>query len=237
MTRLLLASDFDGTLAPIREQPEEVAIDPEALALLRTASTRDGVEVALISGRDVDDLRRRADGLRAWYSGSHGQEIVAPDGAKVRTGTPWKGLPPRSWLDRATGAGLRLEPKKFGVALHWRGIPRIDTDHPLVVEFERWAEGEGLSIIRGRCVSEASAGGGSKENVLRVLAARTGAGRIVYAGDDLTDFPALAFAAAHGRAFLVSSEERAEDPPRGVERVRSREELLRSFENVLEELT
>lgn len=237
MTRLLLASDFDGTLAPIREQPEEVAIDPEALALLRAASARDGVEVALISGRDVDDLRRRAAGLRAWYSGSHGQEIVGPDGGKIRTATPWKGLPPRSWLDRATVAGLRLEPKRFGIALHWRGIPGIDPDHPLVVEFERWAEGEGLSIIRGRCVSEAAAGGGSKENVLRILAERTGAGRIVYAGDDLTDFPALAFAAARGRAFLVASDERPEDPPPGVARVRSREELLRNFESVLEELT
>ncbi len=235
MTRLLLACDFDGTLAAIREQPEEVAIDPEALALLRDASARPGVEVALVSGRDVDDLRRRATDLRAWYSGSHGHEIVAPDGEKVRTGEPWRGLPPRPWLDRATDAGLRLEPKRFGLALHWRGVQAIDSDHPLVLEFERWAEEEGLAVIRGRCVTEASTGAASKDVVLRLLLDRTAADQIVYAGDDLTDFPALAFAAARGRAFLVASDERPEDPPPGVVTVRSREELLRNLASVIEE--
>lgn len=234
MTQLLLASDFDGTLAPIREQPEEVAMDPEALRLLRGAATQPGVAVALISGRDVDDLRRRAADLKIWYSGSHGHEIVGPDGEAVRTAAPWKGLPPRDWLERATSAGLRLEPKRFGVALHWRGVRGIDTSHRLVAAFEAWARGEGLSIIRGRCVSEASSGGASKEDVLRILVERTGAERIVYAGDDLTDFDALRFAATRGRGFLVASDERPEAPPEGVETVRSREELLRNFAEILE---
>ncbi len=235
-TRLLLASDFDGTVAPIREQPEEVAIDPEALRLLRSAAARRGVAVALVSGRDVDDLRRRAEGLPAWYSGSHGHELVAPDGGRVRTATPWRGVPPRAWLESATTAGLRLEPKKYGVALHWRGVAGIDPDHPLVTEFETWARGEGLAIIRGRSVSEASIGGATKEDVLRLLLERTMADRIVYAGDDLTDFAALAFAATRGRAFLVLSDERPEPPPEGVKTVRSREELLRNLATVLDEL-
>ncbi|HEU5162432.1 MAG TPA: trehalose-phosphatase, partial [Thermoanaerobaculia bacterium] len=233
MTRLLLASDFDGTLAPIREQPEEVAIDPEALQLLREASENPEIVVALISGRDVDDLRRRAGDLRAWYSGSHGHEIVAPDGSKFRAATPWKGVPPRAWLDRATSAGFRVEPKRCGMALHWRGIAGIDHSHPLVLDFEQWAGSEGLTVIRGRCVSEASSGSSSKEEVLRTLAAQTGAEQIVFAGDDLTDFAALGFAASRGRGFLVASEERPERPPAGVETVASREELLRSFASVL----
>jgi trehalose 6-phosphate phosphatase len=235
MKKLLLASDFDGTLAAIRDHPEEVVIDPEALQFLRAAARRDEVAVALISGRDVDDLRRRSGTLAAWYSGSHGHEIVAPDGSVVRSAAPWKGVPPRAWLDRATAAGFRLEPKRFGIALHWRGLAGVGADHPLVREFEEWARDADLAIIHGRCVSEASRGGGSKEDVLRTLAEKTGADRIVYAGDDLTDFPALGYAASRGRAFLVASGERPEAPPRGVETVRSREDLLRHLASVLEQ--
>ena len=236
MSRLLLASDFDGTLAAIREQPEEVVIDPAALQLLREASANPDVAVALISGRDVDDLRRRAGDLPVWFSGSHGHELVAPDGTKVRSANPWEGVPPRTWLVRVTSAGLRIEPKRFGMALHWRGVGGVDHAHPIVRDFEEWAGSEGLAVIRGRCVSEASTGESSKEEVLRVLAEQTGAQQIIYAGDDLTDFAALGFAASRGRGFLVASAERPEAPPPGVETVASREELLRSLASVLDSL-
>ncbi|HSN69718.1 MAG TPA: hypothetical protein VLV48_10760 [Thermoanaerobaculia bacterium] len=108
-----------------------------------------------------------------------------------------------------------------------------DHSHPLVADFEEWAGSEGLAVIRGRCVSEACTGESSKEEVLRAIAAQTGAEQIVYAGDDLTDFAALGFAASKGRAFLVASDERPEPPPPGVETVGSREELLRAFASVL----
>ena len=233
MTRLLLASDFDGTLAAIRPDPESVTIDPEALDLLSRASRAEGVEVALISGRDLEDLRSRATGLRAWYSGSHGQEILAPDGRRLRTAEPWTGTPDRDWLERARAAGLRLEPKRFGIALHWRGLEGLDESHPLVTEFETWARSEGLKIVRGRRVSEASSGGGTKREVLEILRRETRASRVLYAGDDLTDFPALEFAATHGRGLFIASRERSEEPPRGVETVHSCDQLLREIEEEL----
>jgi hypothetical protein len=52
-----------------------------------------------------------------------------------------------------------------------------------------------------------------------------GATRVVYAGDDLTDFGALRFAAEHGRAVFVASSER--EPPPGVTVVASLRELFR----------
>lgn len=233
MTRLLLASDFDGTLAAIRPDPESVTIDPEALDVLSRATRAEGVEVALVSGRDLEDLRARAPGLRAWYSGSHGQQILAPDGRMVRSAEAWTGKPDPDWMQRARDAGLRLEPKRFGVAVHWRGLEGVDESHPLIAQFEEWARSEGLKVVRGRRVSEASSGGGTKRDVLEILRRETRATRLLYAGDDLTDFPALEFAASHGRGLFMKSPERNEEPPRGVETVHSCNELLREMEEEL----
>jgi trehalose-phosphatase len=231
---LLLASDFDGTLAPIRQDPESVRIDPRALELLQRAQSVDQIAVALISGRDFDDLRSRAGGLDVWYSGSHGHEIVAPGGSKVRGADPWSGSPPQWWLDAAGKAGIRLERKRFGVAAHWRGLPDVDADHPLVRSFEQWAAEEGLEVIRGRAVAEASVAGASKDRVLRWLADHLGAERVVYAGDDLTDFAALTFAASRGRGLFVASAERNEQPDGEVERIEGLDALLAALEEEIE---
>lgn len=231
--RLLLASDFDGTLAGIRDEPDAVVIDPEALEVLGSAASDPLVALAIVSGRDLSDLRPRLGGLRAWMSGSHGQELVDPDGRSVRTAEPWKGHPDAKWVERATAAGLRLEPKRFGVAIHWRGVSSITASHPLVAEFERWAAGEGLEVIHGRCVAEASRSGASKRAILETLLELTGAPRLLYAGDDLTDFPALELAATRGRGFFIPSAERSEPPPAGVEVVAGREELIRRFREEL----
>ena len=236
MTRLLLASDFDGTLAPLQTDPTRVTIDPRAYALLREAAETPAVEVAVISGRDLDDLRERTAGLRCWLSGSHGHEIMSPGGDLIQKREAWSGTLDRDWEARARAAGFRLEPKRFGVGLHWREVPGIDAAHPLIGEFESWAGGHGLSLVRGRCVVEASIGGASKETVLRILLERTGASRLLYAGDDLTDFPALGFAAGQGRGWLIASAERPEEPPPGVERVESRKELLERFREELEKI-
>ncbi|HUP65509.1 MAG TPA: trehalose-phosphatase [Thermoanaerobaculia bacterium] len=234
MTRLLLASDFDGTLAPLQTDPTRVTIDPQAYALLKEAAETRAVEVAVISGRDLGDLRERTAGLRCWLSGSHGHEIMSPAGELIQEGVAWSGSLDPDWEARARAAGLRLEPKRFGVGLHWRDVPGIDEAHPLIGEFESWAGGHGLSLVRGRCVVEAAIGGASKETVLKILLERTGAPRLLYAGDDLTDFPALEFAASQGRGWLISSAERPEESPPGVERVKSREELLKRFREELD---
>jgi trehalose 6-phosphate synthase/phosphatase len=234
---LLLASDFDGTLAPIRLDPETVEIDPRARELFEWASRQPGVEVAFVSGRDLDDLQRRTSGIEAWRSGSHGQEIARSDGTLLRSAEPWNGFPPQTWFDEARRRGLRLERKKFGIALHWRGVEGIDESHELVREFEEWGRAEGLGLTRGRCVVEAARPGASKLAVIETLERETGVERVFYAGDDITDLEAIAYAAGHGRGVFVRSRERDVETPPGVETVGSTEELLRTIENAVREMT
>ena len=59
---------------------------------------------------------------------------------------------------------------------------------------------------------------------MRWLARAIGVSRVIYAGDDITDFGALQFAAEKGRGVFVASRERV--PPDGVTVVRSFRQLF-----------
>jgi alpha,alpha-trehalase len=220
----LLAFDFDGTLAPIRENPADVQMDRAAAALLAEASHREGVVVAVVSGRDADDLATRVQTSGAYLISSHGLAIHAPGGLLVRD-LPALAIDLHSDLaDEIAASGLRLESKKHALALHWRGVP-YEAVAPTVELFRQWAREARLDVIEGRCVVEARRPGGGKEEALRWLARAVGAGRVVYAGDDITDFGPLRFAAEHGRALFIASSER--EPPAGVTVVGSFRELFR----------
>lgn len=224
--RLLLASDFDGTLAPIQRDPTTVEIDRAARSFFEWAANREGVVVAFISGRDLDDLRARTEGVEAWRSGSHGQEIENPAGELIRSAEERTSEPPDEWERSATRAGLRLERKKFGIAVHWRDVEGIDDDHPLLEAFRDWAGSAGLETTHGRCVIEAAVPGASKRSVLDTLMRETAAERVVYAGDDVTDLSAIELAAKHGRGFFVRSRERDVEPGDAFEMVGDLNELL-----------
>jgi alpha,alpha-trehalase len=220
----LLAFDFDGTLAPIRDDPAEVRLDRGAAVLLAETSQLEGVVVAIVSGRDADDLTLRVNVPGAYIIASHGLEIRAPGGQLIRDAPPIA-VELDDDLRREIGAsGLRLESKKHAVAIHWRGIP-YEAIAPVVDQFRAWARRERLDVIEGRCVVEARSDGGGKEEALRWLTRAIGASRVIYAGDDVTDFGPLRFAAERGRALFVASSERV--PPPGVTIVGSFRELFR----------
>src|SRR5450756_2358053 len=80
---LLVALDFDGTLTPLRDDPDRSRILRSGVAALRTLATRSGVEIALVSGRALVDLYLRADvPVGTHLVGSHGAErgIATADG-------------------------------------------------------------------------------------------------------------------------------------------------------------
>src|SRR5688572_1422296 len=108
-TRILLATDFDGTVAPIRDHPDEVKLDPNAEASLRRLADVDGVTIAFLSGRDLEDLWSRTREVRAYRSGSHGREIAAPDGAIVRSLTSASLTLDSSLVETGVTEGFRFE--------------------------------------------------------------------------------------------------------------------------------
>jgi alpha,alpha-trehalase len=195
-----------------------------AAALLNEATRVRGLVVAIVSGRDVDDLASRTRANGAYIIGSHGLEIRDPGGVVVRDSPPLDCQPEDELRIPIEETGLRLERKKHAIALHWRGISE-SAAAPLAERFRAWAWSADLDIIEGRRVVEARCRGASKEDALRWLARAIGAARVIYAGDDLTDFGALQFAAERGRGVFIANGERIAPP--GVTVVHSFPDLFR----------
>jgi trehalose 6-phosphate phosphatase len=197
--RLLVALDFDGTLAPEVDDPEQARATPEArsavLALLALPNTR----VALVSGRSLVSLEQVADlPDEALLVGSHGIEIrLDHPGDNVTLDT--SEIQQVSVLNEVLGEvadsfdQVWLETKPAGFALH----TRLATDHNsrvahLVAFSEAMAEIENLKVRHGKDVLEFSVRGETKGDALEHLRAYTSASAVFYAGDDVTDEDAFA---------------------------------------------
>ena len=73
--RILIATDFDGTLCPIAADPSKVFLAPAMLEVLRQFQQCERVTLAVISGRHLPDVRRRVP-LDLVFAGNHGLEIA-----------------------------------------------------------------------------------------------------------------------------------------------------------------
>lgn len=196
--RAAILTDVDGTLAPIAERADQVAVPDAARAALATLSERFGL-VGCVSGRQALEARRLVglDGLA--YAGNHGLELLLPGERQPRPDPSLAGRETEAhdFLDglgaeRLDAAGLRREDKGPIQALHWRGAedePRAEKRaHELAIE----AGKAGLEPRWGRKVLELRPlGGGGKDQAVAALLAIDGVDRAVYAGDDRTDLDAF----------------------------------------------
>ena len=73
--RLLVALDFDGTLAHLADDPQAVAPVPSATTALRALAADDGVVLALVSGRPIAFLDEMLAPHRFDIAGLHGAQI------------------------------------------------------------------------------------------------------------------------------------------------------------------
>ena len=192
----LIALDFDGTLAPLVDDPMESRMLPEAHKALLELGALSGVTVALVSGRAIDSLRVVAEPSDAWYLvGSHGGEIVPP--GMHHSYTAHSRVP--ADLDQAfcdvvaEYPGTRLERKAFGLALHTRGVNAAEAARAEASARSVCESFEGnLRIRTGHGILECSVLEATKADGITALREATGAEAILFAGDDITDEDAIA---------------------------------------------
>lgn len=183
--RLLVASDFDGVLAPIIDDPAAVVPRSESMAALRRLAALDDTTVALVSGRSYDFLEQIAAPADAFtLVGSHGAELA--QGA----------LEPdeQAQLDGLIGSlnalaerhrGLHVEAKALSVAAHLR---RVEHGHDQAeADVDALAAEWPGKIVAGKEVVEFTLRHTTKGDAVLALADRLDATSTVYFGDDLTD--------------------------------------------------
>lgn len=198
----LIALDFDGTLAPIVDDPERAYADPAAVAALGRLASRVGT-VAVITGRPartavrLGGFDRAADlgsmvllgqyGVERWNAGGD-EFVLPPEPAEVAAAA--EELP--ALLEGLGLAEARIELKGRAVGLHTRTLADPAAAFTqLEAPVRELAERHGLRVEPGKNVWEIRASSLDKGDALRSLIVETGARQVVFAGDDLGDLPAF----------------------------------------------
>jgi trehalose-phosphatase len=128
---LALFLDYDGTLTPIVDQPEDARLS-EGMRSLLQALSRQG-KVAVVSGRDLADVQHMVSLDNLYYAGSHGFDIAGPGDLHMQQQDAQKSLPE---LDQAEDQlrqklanlqGVKVERKRFAIAIHYRNA-RVPVD-------------------------------------------------------------------------------------------------------------
>ena len=125
---LAIFLDYDGTLTPIVSHPEKAFLSDSMRQTLRTLATR--APVAILSGRELEDVRKRVaiDGIV--YAGSHGFDIAGPRGLRRQEATeflPALDVAEKELREKLAGiAGALIERKRFSIAAHYRKVNESD---------------------------------------------------------------------------------------------------------------
>ena len=201
---LLVATDYDGTLAPIVENPADARPVRESLVALRALAAQAGTHAAVISGRALSDLATLTglDG-QVMLVGSHGSEF---DQDFVRSLAPDQTALRQRVLDEmqrvaAAAPGFRIEPKPASIAFHYRGVDEGTGADAVAALLGGAATWDGVHVKQGKKVLELAVVHTSKGDAVDTLRHRVGAGAVLYFGDDVTDEDA--FARLHGPDVAV----------------------------------
>ncbi len=188
--RLLVTSDYDGTLAPLVSDPGAAIPHPEAVEVFTSLAACPQTSTALISGRSRADLAALAGTPpEVHLVGSHGAEFDT--GFAQPLDAPARALRERllAKLSSLTEGreGIGLEPKPASVAVHVRNATPEVGARTLAEVREGPASWDGVEVTEGKSVIELAVIRTDKGSAIEKLRAQCEATAVVFFGDDVTD--------------------------------------------------
>ncbi len=213
---IVLFLDFDGTLSQIVDHPEDATISDDMKKVLKQCASQ--FTTAIVSGRDMDDVKKRVGINEVIYAGSHGFRISGPGGLAMEQEKMEKLLPVLDRIEEKLlsgfsdgPTGVQVERKRYAIAVHYRNADEGSVEEiknltgGLLEEFSGIKTGEGKKIIeirpdvdwhKGRAVQWILDSLNLWENT-EILP--------VYIGDDVTDEDAFRTLYHKGIGILVGT--------------------------------
>jgi len=237
--RTALFLDYDGTLTPVVRRPEDAVMSDEMRSLVSDLSRH--CRLAIISGRDLLDVKRLVGVDGIYYAGSHGFDIAGPDDTHTVHKRGGEYLPVLERAEKAIEArlnhisGARVERKKFSIAAHYR---EVDPDQASWVEKavdDVLAEHPELRKGRGKKVFELQPDvdwdkGKALLWLMHELELNSFSVLPFYIGDDVTDEDAFGVLLKRGIGIVVSQETR---PSKAMYRLSDPDEVFLFLKKML----
>lgn len=155
--RLAIFLDYDGTLTPIVSRPEDAKITPEMKGAVHELSTL--IPVAIISGRDREDVSQMVGLNNLIYSGSHGFDTKGPD-FEYQHEAGVKCLPEFDKAEEALNQSLssienaKVERKLFAIAIHYRNVKEDEVANVEAITDEIYKKYKCLKKTGGKKIIE-----------------------------------------------------------------------------------
>lgn len=186
---LLVACDYDGTMAEIVPDPAKATPSAAALRGLSAISEIPWTSTAVVSGRSVDDLSAfLGDASPDFVIGSHGAEWQKP--GVMLTSEEREKLSHLAGVISTIageGAGLLIEPKPASVALHVRNAAPDVAKAAVHAAVSRCGELPGVFVRHGSMVVEFMVLHANKGDAVRRARHAAGSTGVLFIGDDVTD--------------------------------------------------
>ena len=178
---VLLAFDYDGTLAPIARTPARARLRPSTLQLLDAVARR--YPCVVISGRALADISQRLQHIPLWYVfGNHGSEPATGPIPSERT-DEWVRLLMRKL---PKDPAVTIENKGHSVTVHYRGASRRATLRQQIIEVASTLPD--VRVVGGReAINLLRRNAPDKGWALRYALRAFACDAAIYVGDDDTD--------------------------------------------------
>ncbi len=212
--------DYDGTLTPIVERPEDADMADDMREVIQSLSER--CTVAVVSGRDRVDVEKRVGLKNLFFAGSHGFDIKGPDGFEKIHEEGEHFIEVLDEVERDLVQelkdinGAQVERKKFSVATHYRRVDDENVDRVKETVDEMLVKYDSLKKSGGKKVIEIQPAidwhkGKAVRWLLDALDLKNENVVPIYIGDDLTDENAFREIKTDGIGILVAEKKKKSD--------------------------
>ena len=209
---LFLFLDYDGTLTPIAPRPELALCPSEVKRLVEKLRDLPRVHLAIISGRSLEDLRKKVGVSDIIYVGNHGLEIEYPEGKQKKILSSARTKELKRITQNLQNSlkeipGILFEEKGPILSVHYRNVPQkffAQISHILEEELQQWRDR--WKMASGKMVLEIQpkVDFHKGEAVKEILKTFPSPGLLpIYLGDDQTDEDAFRVLKGHGISVFI----------------------------------